>query len=111
MDIKRSGTAIVVEAARILALRCGLACTSTVERLRQAGRQLGIPAAEYEGWVSAFNYLQTLRLRQHILGEGTTTDFNRLVPSSLNLVDRQIIKLALRAIRMLQARLQMDYIR
>ncbi len=111
IDIKRSGTAIVVEAARIMALRCGLACTSTVERLRQAGRQLGIPAAEYEGWVSAYNYLQTLRLRQQILGEGPATELNRLVPASLNLVDRQIIKLALRTIRMLQARLQMDYMR
>ncbi len=111
LDIKHAGTAIAVEAARILALTCGLSCTSTVERLQYAGRQLGIPEAEYQGWVTAFMYLQTLRLRQQILATDAPDLANRLDAAHLNLVDRQMIKSAFRAIRTLQQRLQMDHMR
>ena len=102
---------IVVDAARILALSCGLAATSTVERLQQAGRQLGIPEVEYQGWVTAFRYLQALRLKRQMLAQETLSEANRLEITSLSLVDRQMIKSAFRAIRSLQQRLQMDYIR
>lgn len=111
IDIKHAGTAIVVDAARILALSCGLAATSTVERLQQAGRQLGIPEVEYQGWVTAFRYLQALRLKRQMLAQEILSEANRLEITSLNLVDRQMIKSAFRSIRSLQQRLQMDYIR
>ncbi|MFM8866240.1 MAG: DUF294 nucleotidyltransferase-like domain-containing protein [Limnohabitans sp.] len=110
IDIKHAGTAIVVDAARIMAMRCGLACTSTVDRLQQAGRQLGIPASEYQGWVTAFSYLQALRLRQQMRSEGSATDANRIATASFNQVDRQFIKQALNAIRTLQTRLRLDFI-
>lgn len=111
IDIKHAGTAIVVDAARILALSCGLSATSTSERLHQAGRQLGIPEAEYQGWVTAFSYLQTLRLRQQLLASDAHADLNRIDIDQLNTVDKQTIKWVLRSIRSLQQRLQLDYIR
>ena len=111
IDIKHAGTAIVVDAARIMALGCGLTATSTVERLQQAGQQLGIPRSEYQGWVTAFGYLQTLRLRQQLLGNAAHGDVNRIDAASLDLVDRQMLKSVFRSIRTLQQRLQMDYLR
>ena len=111
IDVKLSGTAIVVDAARILALSCGLTETSTPGRLQQAGRQLGIPEAEYEGWVTAFHYLQTLRLKQQILTPDAHALANQVPVGGLNMVDRQMLKTAFRAIRVLQQRLRLDYIR
>lgn len=111
IDIKHAGTAIVVDAARILALSCGLSETSTSERLHQAGRQLGIPEAEYQGWITAFGYLQTLRLKQQLMANDAQLDVNRVDIAQLNMVDRQTIKWVLRSIRLLQQRLQLDYIR
>lgn len=40
----------------------GLPATGTRERLLTAGRAMGAPAPEVEGWVAAFDFLQTLRL-------------------------------------------------
>lgn len=111
IDIKHSGTAIVVDAARILALSCGLEVTSTPERLRQAGQHLGIAEAEYAGWVSAFFYLQSLRLRQQVLPTEGHADPNKIAVASLNLLDRQMLKTVFHAIRGLQQRLQLDWLR
>ena len=111
IDIKRSGTAIVVDAARILALSCGLSAVSTPQRLRLAGRQLGIPPFEYEGWVTAFEYLQTLRLQQQILGAPQDLSPNGVDIQRMNMVNRQMLKTVFRAIQGLQQRLQLDYIR
>lgn len=111
IDIKLSGTSIVVDAARILALSCGLEETSTPERLRQAGQHLGIPEAEYRGWVTAFFYLQSLRLRQQVLAADGHADPNKVAVASLNTVDRQMLKTVFHAIRGLQQRLQLDWLR
>ena len=109
IDVKLAGTAIVVDAARIMALACGLAQTSTAERLQEAGRQLGVPEAEHQGWVTAFHYLQALRLKQQILAPHSHAGANRVPLKDLNLVDRQMLKAAFRAIRGLQQRLKLDY--
>ncbi len=111
IDVKLAGTAIVVDAARILALACGLMDTSTADRLQKAGRQLGIPESEHQGWVTAFFYLQALRLKQQILTPCAHAGANRVPIHELNLVDRQMLKAAFRAIRSLQQRLQLDYVR
>lgn len=111
IDIKLSGTAIVVDAARILALSCGLQATSTTERLRQAGQRLGVPQAEYEGWVTAFSHLQMLRLQQQILAAQDHASANQLPVDRLNAVERQMLKTVFRSLRGLQQRLQLDYLR
>jgi CBS domain-containing protein len=111
IDVKLSGTAIVVDAARILALSQGIETTSTRDRLLQASQRLGVPVTEAQGWVTAFNYLQTLRLRQQILAPSACAGGNRVEVEALNLVDRQMLKTAFRSIRSLQQRLKLDYLR
>lgn len=111
IDIKLGGTALVVDAARILAFAQGLEAVSTTDRLEQAGAKLGIPADEYRGWMTAFDYLQSLRLR-HQMGLTDPAQPPNLVPvDTLDQVDRRVLKASLAAVRTLQQRLSLDYAR
>jgi CBS domain-containing protein len=111
IDIKLSGTAIVVDAARILALSQGIAATATHERLLQACERMGIAQTEYRSWVTAFDFLQTLRLKRQILSHGDHANANAVRLEDLNLLDRQMLKSAFQAIRSLQQRLKLDHVR
>jgi CBS domain-containing protein len=106
IDIKQTGTAIVVDAARILALGQGIHATSTRERLRLASDALSIPDQECRGWITAFEYLQGLRMKQ-TLAAGHHP--NSVVMEQLDLVDRGMLKISFHAIDQLQQRLRMDY--
>ena len=101
--------AIVVDAARILALSQGLQATSTHARLEQAGESLGIPQAEFKGWMSALDHLQLLRLKRQILVDVHAGNANQIPLADLNLLDRQMLKSAFQSIRTLQQRLEMDH--
>ena len=111
IDIKMSGTALVVDAARILALSQGIDAVSTVERLERAGARLGIAGSEYRGWITAFDHLQMLRLRHQLLPHLDPRKANCLRLDELNQVDRQVLKASFAAIRRLQQRLELDYLR
>jgi CBS domain-containing protein len=111
IDIKLAGTALLVDAARILAFAQGVDAVSTVERLERASARLGIPESEYRGWVTAFDYLQLLRLRHQLEPGLDPRKANSLRVDALNLVDRQILKASFAAIRGLQQRLELDYVR
>jgi CBS domain-containing protein len=113
IDIKRVGSMPITDAARILALATGVTATGTVDRLMQAGARLGIAAADLASWCEAFDYLQMLRLRtQHRRAAGAIppSDVPNFVPiASLSELDRRVLKEALRQVRKLQQRLQLDY--
>ncbi len=111
IDIKLSGTALLVDAARILAFAQGIDAVSTVDRLERASARLGIPETEYRGWVTAFDYLQLLRLRHQLQPGLDPRQANSLRLDGLNQVDRQVLKASFAAIRGLQQRLQLDYVR
>ena len=111
IDIKLSGTALLVDAARILAFAQGIDAVSTVERLEQASARLGIPESEYRGWVTAFDYLQLLRLRHQLQPGLDPRKANRLRLDGLDQVDRRVLKASFAAIGSLQQRLQLDYVR
>ena len=112
-DVKLQGTAIFVDAARILALAAGVTATNTRERLQQAGAVRGIPEAELLGFADSFDYLQLVRLRtQHRRASGALapSDNPNLVPlDDLSPVDRRIFREALRQAKKLQQRLELDY--
>lgn len=110
-DLKLQGTALLVEGARILALARGLPATGTRERLLTAGRAMGAPVPEVEGWVAAFDFLQTLRLTRQSDPAADRQQPNRIDLNTLNPVDERVLKASLRAIKTLQQRLQLDYLR
>jgi CBS domain-containing protein len=112
-DLKLEGTAPFVDAARVLALAAGVPATATVERLVEAGQAKGIAAREVRAWADAFEHLQLVRLRtQHRRAAGLIppSDNPNLVPvDDLSGLDRRVLREALRQLRRLQQRLELDY--
>jgi CBS domain-containing protein len=108
LDLKLAGSRLFVDAARIVALAQGVAHTSTAERLRQAGRRIGVSPDETSAVVEAFFFIQMLRLRRQVAGEQGAAP-NRIAPAELNEVDRRMLKESLRQARRLQSRLALDY--
>ncbi|MBF0212718.1 MAG: CBS domain-containing protein [Magnetococcales bacterium] len=106
IDLKLSGVALFVDAARIFSLAHELMTSGTRPRLRQASRLKKIPAREVEAWNEAFDFLQHLRLRlqhaQHLQGVPIT---NKVDPDSLNELDRRFLIESLRQAGRLQKRL------
>jgi CBS domain-containing protein len=113
IDLKLSGSVPIVDAARIYALATGTTATNTVARLAEAGARRGIPPAEIDGWVAAFEYIQLLRLReQHRRGESAgdpASNPNFVALATLGDLDRRILREALRQIQTMQQRLELDY--
>jgi CBS domain-containing protein len=95
--------------------------TNTVDRFAASGARRGIPEAEIRAWCDAFEYIQLLRLReQHrkaASGEGggagsasnPAPNPNRVPLAELADLDRRILKEAMRQVRKLQQRLELDY--
>ncbi len=110
LDLKINGATPFVDAARIFALATGVAATGTAARLRAVAPKLNLPRAEVEGWMSAFYFIQLLRLRrQHEANEAGQVMDNRINPDQLNDLDRRILKESFRQARKVQARLAMSY--
>ena len=110
IDLKKFGARLFVDAARVLALRTGVDATSTVQRLRQGGLRIGMPAEELSAMADGFHFIQLLRLRhQHLDTDHGAPGDNRVKPDDLNELDRRILKEAFRQARKLQLRLKLDY--
>lgn len=109
VDLKLQGTAIFVDAARLYSLAHGSPATSTRERLEQAGARMGLAPSEYEAWVGGFEFMQMLRLQVQLQAQEPLDQPNRVALSSLNDIDRRILKESLRVARALQQRMHLDY--
>jgi CBS domain-containing protein len=119
LDLKSHGTRIYVDAARAFALGLGITETNTSQRLRLAGRRLGIEERETQSAVEGYHFLQMLRLRAQ-RGEldaeapaataGATDKaraaVNRIDPYALNDLDQRLLKESFRQARQLQAQLE-----
>jgi CBS domain-containing protein len=108
-DLKRHGTMIFVDAARVLALANGIGQTGTAERLDALAAAGVLPATEVRNWIDAFQFLQALRLRAQERRSADLTQANVIDPRELSELDRRILKEAVRQARKLQDRLAMDY--
>jgi CBS domain-containing protein len=115
IDLKMSGSVPFVDAARIFALAAGVTATNTVERLTQAAAARGVPVDEIRAWCDAFEYVQLLRLREqhrrvaHGARDGESANPNVVPLAMLPDLDRRILKEAMRQIRKVQQRLELDY--
>lgn len=109
IDLKLQGTAVVVDAARILALGTGVCQVSTRERLRLAGARLGVPTDETESWVGAFDYLQMKRLNHQLNAPDPTQAGNLIELDGLALYDRRVLRETYRALEGLRQRVDMTW--
>lgn len=106
LDLKLYGALPFVESARVLALAHGIADTGTAARLRAAAAAGALSRDDVDAAISGFHYVQALRLKRQALGEG---DPNRVAPSSLNPIDRRVLREAMRQAAMLQDLLRIHY--
>jgi CBS domain-containing protein len=107
IDLKKFGSRIFVDAARILALGAGIAATATAPRLRQVAAEGIMTSANAEAAVHAFHALQGIRLAMQTGGSpGHQAPGNLLDPDCLNVFDRGVLLEALRQARQLQQRLK-----
>jgi CBS domain-containing protein len=110
LDLKKSGSRIFVDAARIFALATGVRAVNTSERLREAGKLAGMTPGEIAAADAAFAHILRLRLDQQLADRvGDAVADRGFKPSSLHEVDTAILLESLRQARRLQQRLKLNY--
>ncbi len=109
IDLKLYGLRPFVEAARINALRFGVAHTNTAQRLRLAAPALHVRDADARAMVDAFYFIQLLRLRHQQFDPDARRAPNRIDPDRLNGFDRRILRESFRQARELQQRIALDF--
>ena len=110
IDLKKYGSRIFVDVARIYALATGVHNTNSVQRLRLSAQRLNTRAEEINAVVEALDFIQLLRLQhQHLEGEPGKQGDNLINPDDLNELDRRILKESFRQARKIQTRLKLDY--
>lgn len=111
IDLKLNGTALMVDFARIYALANGITERGTKPRLEAVARALDYDEKRTADWISAFEYLQTLRLKAQMSVPVVAGNANALDVGSLSKVDKVILKAALNVTKTMQQQLRLDYVR
>jgi CBS domain-containing protein len=109
LDLKMQGTAVAVDAARILSLAAQTGRTNTRDRLESVGEQLQAKRADINNWIDAFEFLQMLRLRMQIENVGNDRNPNEVEVDALRDIDQRILKVSLRSLQHLQTHLELEY--
>ena len=110
IDLKKYGSRIFVDVARIYAMASGVHNTNSIQRLRLASQRLNIRNDEINAVLEALNFIQLLRLQhQYLEGEPGKQGDNLIDPETLNELDRRILKESFRQARKIQTRLKLDY--
>lgn len=103
IDLKVRGTALIVDLARIFALECGCAATSTLARLRAAGISSSLSEAGAEELAAAFELISLLRLRHQYRQLRQGEELTNQVPvSQLTSLEQRELKEALWAVARIQ---------
>lgn len=110
IDLKKHGSRLFVDAARVFALSAGIAPVATAERLEKSAVAARLNAQDVAAALLAFRHLQRIRLldQHRKLAAGQAPD-NLLDPDSLNPLDRRILVESLKQARRLQQALQQRY--
>lgn len=110
LDLKKYGTRLFVDGARILALATGVEAVGTVERLGLAGPLTGMGAGDVAAAQESFLQLQHMRLlAQHrALVRGEPAD-NRVRLEQLTELEQGMLKLVFRQARALQHKIGHNY--
>jgi CBS domain-containing protein len=106
IDLKKFGSRIFVDAARILALGAGSAEVATAPRLQAMAAEGIMTHADADAAVHAFHALQGIRFAAQAAAVAGGTPGNQLDPDQLNEFDRRVLLEALRQARALQQKLK-----
>ncbi len=110
IDMKRNGLRIIADGARIFALQNGVAATNTTDRLNALVR-VGKLSVDFKDSVQeAFEELLDLLLINQIKQARRHDPLNKLIdPEQLSRQSRSTLRMAMRAVKRFQERLQDDY--
>ena len=110
IDMKKYGSRIFVDAARIFALASGARAVNTAQRISLAGAAVGLQEAEIAAANAAFSEILKLRLGHQIAAtaNGEVAGYG-LKPATLHDIDRAILREALKQAKRLQQRLKLNY--
>ena len=117
-DLKLHGTMVYADAARLYALAYGVAETGTAERLAALAPLMHVPEHEAQEWLHGFDVLQGLRMKAQIRAaevaaaephSNSNANPNAIALGDLSDEEIEQLKLALRAARLLQQRIELDY--
>ncbi|MBS4046468.1 MAG: CBS domain-containing protein [Alphaproteobacteria bacterium] len=107
IDLKLGGLLPVVSAARLMALKLGVAATGTVERLQAVGAAGLIGESDIAGLTAAHALLLELILRQQIADlEAGQPPGSRIDPSRLTALQHSRLKAALKHVALLPEMVQ-----
>ncbi len=108
IDLKKFGSRIFVDVARILALAVATPAVNSFARLREAGPAAGMQPREIAAAQAALSHLLRLRLelQADTAGGGEPAAFK---PVELHELDRALLRECLRQARRLQQRLKLNY--
>jgi CBS domain-containing protein len=110
IDLKKYGSRIFVDVARIYALATGVHNTNSVQRLRLASQRMANRGGEIDAVLEGLNFIQLLRLQHQYLDTDSGGQGDNLIdPDKLNELDRRILKESFRQARKIQSRLKLDY--
>lgn len=110
IDLKKYGSRIFVDVARIYALATGVHNTNSIQRLRLASKRLASRGEAIDAVLEGLNFIQLLRLQHQYLATDAGGQGDNLInPDELNELDRRILKESFRQARKIQSRLKLDY--
>jgi len=103
LDLKRNGSALIVDLARLFALRAGSSAVGTLDRLRDAAEGGSLSPAGAAKLGQAFEWINALRLRyQCDRCQRSEPADNRVPIAWLGPQDRRALKEALRVVARIQ---------
>lgn len=105
VDLKKFGSRIFVDAARIFALAAGTRTVDTSLRLSQAGPAAGLQPEEIAAMEAGFSHLLRLRITRQLAG----TPGNEIWLEHLDDFERGLLRESLRQAKRLQQRLKLNY--
>lgn len=110
VDLKKHGSRLFVDAARVFALSAGIEPVSTVERLAKSAVAARLNGDDIAAAVLAFRHLQRIRLldQHRRMAAGQQPD-NLVDPDSLNNLDRRILVESLKQAGRLQRLLRQTF--
>ena len=110
IDLKKYGSRIFVDAARIFALAGGSRAVNTSDRLRQAGLASGLQEDEIVAVDAAFSHILRLRLNHQLADMAAGGDGGHGIRlAQLHDLDKAILRESLKQARRLQQRLKLNY--
>ena len=110
LDVKKGGTAAIVQMARMYALSAGIDAVGTRPRLQAAASAGVVSERGAEDLIDAFDFLTTIALRQHAeqLRRGQKPNYH-IDPKELGKLDREHLRDAFQIIKGMQSALSTQY--